>query len=514
MGLLLGIDIGTSSIKAVLYNSETGKTVGEASREYALRFPMLNGAEQDADDWWLAACEAVREVIGTTQTYTRLIEAVGVGGQGWSCLPVDAAGKPLRPAMLWLDRRAEEECRWLEKEFDRDRLFEITGNRIDPAYITPKMLWLEKHEPDLYKRARRWLTSEGYLVSLLTGKHTLSLSSGYGYYFFDMAKGQYVEDLAERMSMDLETMPPIRRAFEVAGEVTSVAARSTGLHAGTPVVVGGLDAACAALGAGVVDYGQTQDQGGTAAGMSIYMDRPLAHRDLILGWHVAPNSWLLQGGTVGGGSSLKWFRDTFGISAPVGGPDGPDAYELLSREAAEAEPGAGGVIFLPYLAGERSPIWDTEARGAFFGLTFATKRPHLVRAVMEGAAFALQHNLETARKAGARVDLLLAVGGAARSDVWCQIKADVSGLPIRVPVVSDGTALGAAILAGVGAGVFQDVRHGVRQMVHVDRSFDPRSENHERYQELFDIYRGLYDRLKDSMHAVGRFVRKEQTSSR
>ncbi|NOZ19940.1 MAG: FGGY-family carbohydrate kinase [Planctomycetes bacterium] len=510
MSLLLGIDIGTSGLKTVLYHSETGKALGEASREYDLSFPVPKGVEQDPDDWWLAACETVREVLDRTQTYPRLVEAVGVGGQGWSCLPVDASGKPLRPAMLWLDRRAEEERRWLEEEFGHERLFETTGNRIDPAYTTPKMLWVKQHEPYVYKTARYWTTSEGYVVSLLTGRQTLSLSSGYGYYFFDMAKGEYVEALAEKMSIDLDTMPPLRRAFEIAGEVTEVAAKSTGLHPGTPVVAGGLDAACAALGAGVVDCGQTQDQGGTAAGMSIYMDRPLAHRDLILGWHVAPHSWLLQGGTVSGGAGLKWFRDTFGASPDLADVYAKaDAYELLSREAAEAEPGAGGVIFLPYMAGERSPIWDTDARGAFFGLTFATKRPQLVRAVMEGTAFALQHNLETARDAGAKVDVLFAVGGAARSDVWCQIKADVTGQPIRVPSASDGTALGAAILAGVGADVFQDVKEGVRQMVRFDRAFDPQPENHGRYQELFEIYRGLYDRLKDSMHAVSRFARKE-----
>lgn len=507
MSLLLGIDVGTSSVKSVLYDPERGSAVGDASREHDLSLPVPNGVEQDAEAWWQGVCETLGDLFHETDADPRAVAGIGVGGQGWSCLPVDEQGRPLRPAMIWLDRRAEEECRWLEENVGHDRVLSTAGNRIDPAYVTPKMLWLRKHEPAVARDARCWLTSEGYILRRLTGECALSLSSGYGHYFFTMATGEYTADMAEDVFVDLDTMPPIRRAVDVAGEVTVSAAKATGLTAGTPVVVGGLDAACAALGAGVVDVGQTQDQGGSAAGMSICVDRPLSHRDLILGWHVAPDLWLLQGGTVGGGSSMKWFREIFGVNAELAAEcPGAGEYELLSREAELAEAGSGGVIFLPYLSGERSPIWDTRARGAFLGLTFGTKRPQLVRAVMEGTAFALRHNLETAREAGADVDILHAVGGAAASDVWCRIKADVTGKAVRVPVVSEGTPLGAAICAGVGMGVFADVKEGVERMVRLDRCFDPEPRAHARYQELFEIYSGLYTRLKDSMHALSGFT--------
>ena len=497
MSLLLGIDIGTSSLKSVLYDPDRGGAVGDASREYPTHFPMPDAAEHDPDDWWKAACDSIRELLAETSARADSIAGVGVGGLGWSCLPVSRDGAPLRRAMIWMDRRAEDECRRLRERFGRERILQIAGNRIDPAYVTPKQLWLKKHEPETFRRAHCYVQSEAYLVFRLTKRFTQSLSSGYSFYFFDIAKGKWLPEIADEMGIPIEKHPPIFPCSDVVGEVTTEAAEATGLRARTPVVAGGLDAACAALGAGVVEPGQTQDQGGTAGGMSIYCDRPVSHPALILGYHVAPGAWLLQGGTVAGGASLKWFRNTFG-TAPDAAParSGADDFELLTAEAAQAEPGSGGVIFLPYLAGERSPIWDTDARGAFVGLSFRTKRPHLVRAVMEGCAFALQHNLETAKEAGVEFDVLFAVGGAARSDLWCQIKSDVTGCPVRVPAVSEGTALGAAILAGVGAGVFRDVRDGVKRMVRFERSFEPRSDAHKMYRRMFEAYRRLYPALK------------------
>jgi len=502
LNLLLGIDIGTSSLKSVLYDPDRGCAVGDASREYTTHFPVPAGAEHDPDDWWRAACDSIQELLASSGVDAGSVRGVGVGGLGWCCLSVDEKGVPLRRAMIWMDRRAEAECRWLRERFGQERILQIAGNRIDPAYVTPKQLWLKKHEPDVFRRAHCYLQSEAYLVFRLTGALTQSLSSGYSFYFFDIAKGEWLPGVADEMGIPIEKHPPIFGCSDVVGEVTSAAAEATGLRAGTPVVAGGLDAACAALGAGVVRPGQTQDQGGTAGGMSIHCDRPVSHPALILGYHVAPGAWLLQGGTVAGGASLKWFRDTFGTDVRIAsGVDAAssgtaaDDFKLLTTEAAQAEPGSGGVIFLPYLAGERSPIWDTDARGAFVGLTFRTTRAHLVRAVMEGCAFSLLHNLETAKEAGVEFDVLFAVGGAARSDLWCQIKSDVTGCPVRVPAVSEGTALGAAILAGVGAGVFRDVEEGVARMVRFERSFEPRPQMHEMYRSMFEVYRGLYPSL-------------------
>jgi len=506
VSLLLGIDVGTSGLKAVVYDAEEASPVAFASGEYPLEFPFRGAVEQDARLWWkatVAALSSLKQKLAERGRNLGEIRAVGVGGQGWSCLPVDEKGEPLRPSMIWLDRRAEEECDYLRREFGDNAILEISGNRIDPAYVTPKQLWLKKHQPQIFRKARYFLQSESYIVFKLTGRFTQNLSSGYGFYFFDIARGEWRADIAERMGIPIEKHPEIYDCSEVVGEVTTESAEETGLRRGTPVVAGGLDAACATLGAGVYLRGQTQDQGGTAGGMSICVDEPLRHPDLILGFHVVPRMWLLQGGTVAGGASLNWFRDTFGVSPDLKSqnPDADD-FELLSMEAAESEAGSGGVIFLPYLAGERSPLWDSAACGVFFGLSFTTKRCQIVRAVMEGAAFALRHNLETAATVGAEVTELYGVGGATRSEVWCQIKSDITGKPMHIPSISEGTTLGAAILAGKGVGVFREIADGVRLMVKRSRSHLPRAELKSIYDRLYGIYLKLYPALRESMHSL------------
>jgi xylulokinase len=271
--------------------------------------------------------------------------------------------------------------------------------------------------------------------------------------------------------------------------VTKEAAALTGLKAGTPVVAGGLDAACGALGAGVYKAGQTQEQGGQAGGMSICTDKALAHKKLILGTHVVPGLWLLQGGTVGGGGTLKWFRQELGKDL---------SFDDLTAEAEKTPAGSDGVVFLPYMAGERSPIWNPDAKGVFYGLSFDKTRGHMIRALLEGVAFSLEHNLRTAAETGVRVDTLNAMGGASNSVLWTQIKADVTGKTIQVPASDTATTLGAAILAGVGCGIYAGYEEAVTRTIRITRTQTPNPENRKVYDRSMELYLTLYENLKQT----------------
>ena len=289
-------------------------------------------------------------------------------------------------------------------------------------------------------------------------------------------------------------------SHRIAGRLTKEAAEQTGLKEGIPVAAGGLDAACGTLGAGVVSPGQTQEQGGQAGGMSICIDRYAADPRLILGFHVVPGRWLLQGGTTGGGGALKWLRETMCPEL---------SFEEMSDLAEKAPAGSGGAVFLPYMAGERSPVWNPEACGVFFGLNFSTTRGQMIRACMEGVAYALRHNLETAEAAGARAETLRAMGGSANSRVWTQIKADVTGHGIEVPASDTATTLGAAILAGVGTGVYGSFEEAAERTIRVKKTFTPDPEKRAVYDRGYETYRKLYPALEEIMNSQNAHGKKE-----
>ena len=496
--LLLGVDVGTSSCKVALFDLE-GTLIARSSEPYTTHYAGLC-VEQDPEDWWKATKKAIKNLIEKHHIDPGKVAAIGVDGQSWAALPIDRKGRALRRAMIWLDRRSEKECRWLREEVGEKVIFEKSMNRVDPAFVIPKILWIKENEPEVFARTEKFLTSNAYINYKLTGELTQDISQGYGFYFFDMRKGKWDKNLCERMGIPPKMLPDIYPCSKVIGEVTSRAAEETGLVKGVPVVAGGLDAAAATLGAGVIEPGQVQEQGGQAGGMSICMDRPFGDPKLILGYHVVPERWLLQGGTVGGGS-LRWLK---GILSPSKGKEKLDPFEVMSLEAEKIKPGSDGLIFLPYMAGERSPLWDSNAKGIFFGLSYDKTRAHLIRAIMEGCAFALYHNLQVAESQGIKVKTMTSVGGAARSKVWTQIKADVTNKPILIPHYTDSAPLGAAILAGIGAGIYSDFKEAVENVVKIEEHIEPRSKFHSLYCELFEIYQNIYLKLKEDFEHLAR----------
>lgn len=488
---LLGIDIGTSALKTALF-SENGTVIAQAAGEYEVRYPHAGWAEQDPDAWWNATVKAIRGLLDISGIDPEQIAGIGVDGQSWSAIAMDKEGRVLCPNPIWTDTRAKGICDALKREFSENELFELCGNPLQPSYTLPKILWYKKNLPDVYTRASVILQSNSFIVYRLTGMLSQDLSQGYGCHCFDMRRGCWDEAMACRLGIKSGLLPPLFPSHQVVGGVSIGAAKLTGLKAGTPVVAGGLDAACGTLGAGVLESGQTQEQGGQAGGMSICMDKYGADERLILGMHVVPGRWLLQGGTTGGGGALKWLRET--VCPEL-------SFEEMSSLAGNVPAGSDGVLFLPYMAGERSPIWNPNATGVFFGLDYAKTRGHLIRACMEGVAYALRHNLEAAAGAGACVKTMRAMGGSANSLVWTQIKADVTGKPMEVPQSDTATTLGAAILAGVGAKVYASFPEAVEKTISVRRVHEPNAARQDVYEEGYNKYRALYERLEPMMQS-------------
>ncbi|KAB1435808.1 xylulokinase [Candidatus Galacturonibacter soehngenii] len=486
--LLLGIDIGTSACKVAVFDKK-GNVLAQSSQSYNLYYPNPGWVEQNPDEWYESICTSIKDALQKGNINPSNIVGIGIDGQSWSAIPVDKDGNCLHNTPIWMDTRARHISTKVTKELGFDTIFQIAGNAFEPAYTTPKILWFKENLPDIYEKTYKFLQSNSYIALKLTGTFTQDKSQGYGLHFFDAKTCSYNASLANALGISLDKVPDIYDCHSVIGSVTKKAASQTGLMEGTPVVAGGLDAACGTLGAGVYKAGQTQEQGGQAGGMSICLEEALAHPKLILSPHVIPDLWLLQGGSVGGGGVLKWFKQEFAKTS---------SFDELTELASQVPAGSDGVIFLPYMAGERSPIWDPDAKGVYYGLGFDKTKGHMIRASMEGVAYSLEHNLQTAKEVGVEIQELIAMGGAANSLLWTQIKSDVTGKVIKVPTSDTATTLGAAILAGVGVGIYEGFEEAVKETIVMTRSHTPNMENHKAYQAMMEIYLELYQNLKDT----------------
>lgn len=493
---LLAIDIGTSGAKVLALHIETGRT-HTASASYPTHTPGPGCAEQYAPNWWKAACDAIQQLLHTASIRAEDICAVGVDGTSWASVWLDRTGQVLEPTLLWYDTRARAESDAIAQGPHAHALRALCGNPLEPYYALPKFHWQQKHSPKAADALHQILSSNGYIVYRLTDESFFDRCQAYGWCFFDMKNGRWDESAMQSLGMDAAWLPPLAECTDVVGQVTRRAAAECGLQPGTPVVAGGLDAACGAVGAGVIGPGATHEQSGSAGGMSICCSSCQPAQGLILSRHVVPGRWLLQGGTVGGGGLVRWMEDVFFHSDHPSSAD--ERRQRLTEIAASAPPGCEGVLFLPYMAGERTPIWNPSAKGVFYGLDFTKKQAHLLRAVLEGAAFALQHNLNTAREAGAHIGELRAVGGASANQLWMQIKADVTGQPIRAVSGGEATGVGCAIVAGVGCGAFSSFEEACARYVRLEPVYTPNPNHRALYDSLYEQYLLLYQSLKTRM---------------
>lgn len=500
---LLGIDVGTSACKIAIFD-RNGTVLETATGEYEVYYPQTGWAEQDPDEWWRVICSTMKYIFSKSQIKPEEIAGIGIDGQSWSAIAVDKEGSVLTNTPIWMDTRADDICRELNEKVGEKRIFEVAGNSLQPSYSTAKIIWYQRNMPQVYDKIFKVLQSNSYIAYKLTGQMTQDISQGYGLHCFDMHTGTWDEAMCEALGIPVQILPDIHPCHEVIGKVTKVAAAQSGLAEGTPVAAGGLDAACGTLGAGVIHAGETQEQGGQAGGMSICIDSYKADPRLILSCHVVPGKWLLQGGTTGGGGAMRWLEKEFGaFEREEGKRTGKSSLDLFNEAAGSVPPGCDGLIFLPYMAGERSPLWNPYAKGVYYGMDFGKTKGHFIRAAMEGVAMSLRHNLEVAAEAGASVDVLRAMGGSANSLLWTQIKSDVTGKPVIVPSSDTATTLGAAILAGVGVGIYEDFEVAVKLTVENKRYHVPNQADNKIYDRNYRKYLSLYEHLKDMMVQEG-----------
>lgn len=488
---LLGIDIGGTGTKAGVFTLD-GTLVGSGYGEYTMVSTLPGQAEHDAEAWWQATIEAVRDAIAGVAAED--IQAIGVGCTN-GLIAVDQVGMPIRPAIMLWDQRALPEVDRIREQLGADEVFDITGNPLAPgAFSLPTILWLMHNEPESYKAAHKLMVPGGYLVSRLTGKFTIDHSRASTTLLFDIRKRCWHHPFLDALGIDEDKLPLPVACDEVVGRITGAAAELTGLKKGTPVVGGCMDTIGASLGTGVLKEGQCFVIMGTAARVAGPITSGQFDQRFMNCTHVDADSWQYIGAINGVGSALRWVRDTFcELEQKEADATDGDVYELITNQAADSPPGSKGLLFLPYLAGERTPIWDPYARGVFFGLTLGHKRGDFFRSVLEGAAFAIRHVVELLESDNGITISELRIGGAAASSrVWNQIISDVLGKRVVSLTESHTEVLGAALLAGVGLKLYPDYHQAVAQTVVTGAVFEPDERAHRSYNKLFPMYKELY----------------------
>lgn len=502
----LGIDIGTSGTKALLVTSE-GQPAASATVEYPLHQPKPGWAEQDAADWWEATITATRRVLEKSGVSGAAVKAVGFSGQMHGSVFLDEKGEVIRPPLLWCDVRTTEQCRSItERVGGRERLIELTGNPALEGFTAPKVLWLKENEPEAFARLRHLLLPKDYVRFRLTGEIAAEVSDAAGTLLFDVAQQKWSEAMLPALGLDESVMPPVVRSFDVAGRVTEEAAAATGLLAGTPVVAGGADNTCGAVGSGIVREGvflSSIGSSGVVLTPSDVVAKDPGGRVHTFN-HSTENQWYLMGVTLSAGLSLKWFRDQLSpAEKAIEGFGGPDAYDLLAAEASKSPAGSRGLFFLPYLNGERTPHADANARAVFFGLSGAHTRSDMVRSVLEGVTFSLRDSVEIMRELGRNVSEIRAIGGGAKSPLWRQIQADVFGADVLTLEIDEGPAFGAALLAMVGVGRYASVTEAADRAVRTKERTKP-SADRDVYEKAYAFYRSLYPAMKERFAALAK----------
>lgn len=508
--LTIGIDIGTTNVKACVFDADSATVLATGSREHPLFHPRPGHAEQEADNYWNAVVAAIRQCL-EQGPYAADIAAVSLSGLVGVTLPVSAKGQPLRPAMIWMDARSEAECQEIRERVGEDVVNRNNGNRVAPWFIEPKALWIKKHEPHIFEATHKFLSPSGYCTYRLCGTFTINTGDAGLFYPYDYRKERWNEPLAEAIGVPAAKYPRIYRSHEVVGEVTAAAAEQTGLKAGTLVVAGATDISAAALGVGVTEPGAAYYSMGTGSNLGIMIRAEQSVEEYrILKWpSVIPGVIMFDGPMAFTGASLKWFRDQFGDAEwHLAERMGQNPFDLYTAQAAQVAPCADGLLYLPYLGNTLSPNWHSSACGLFFGVRPTTSRAHFIRALIEGVAFDLYSNVQIAQQAGVSVTQLTLNGGPTKSRFWNQVTANVTNLPLVVTEGPEAAPVGDAILAAVGAGFYRDPKEPLSRLVKIKETIEPDPRLHEQYNEFFELWRSLYGHLKSDMDQHRRLLER------
>jgi xylulokinase len=491
MAHFLGIDTSTTGSKAILID-EGGQIRATASSPHTLQTPRPLWSEQDPGQWWQAVVASIRAVLEESGPERDDIAAIGLTGQMHGLVLLDEAGEVLRPAILWNDQRTQRQCDEIHARIGKEKFIQITGNVALAGFTAPKILWVAENEPEIYTRARHILLPKDFIRYKLTGKMAMDKADGAGTVLMDLKNRQWSPEILEALDIPADWMPELYEGPQITGTVTQEAAEQTGLPAGIPVVAGSGDQAAQAVGVGAVHEGIVALTLGTSGVVFATTGSPFIEPEgrLHAFCHAVPGRWHLMGVMLSAAGSLRWYRDTIAPTVD---------YDALLEPAAEIAPGSDGLLFLPYLTGERTPHPDPLARGAFVGLTVRHSLPHLTRAVLEGVAFGLRDSFELMKEAGlAAIDQVRVSGGGAKSVLWQQILADVFGSELVTVNTTEGAAFGAALLAGVGAEHWPSVEAACQASIRITGRVRPNVEATRRYERIYRIYRGLYPALKPS----------------
>ncbi len=506
MAYYLGLDLGTSGVKVLLI-TEAGQAVASDTQEYPLYTPQPQWAEQDPEDWWQGTVKATQNVLAKAGVRGEEIAGIGLSGQMHGSVFLDKDNNVLRRALLWCDQRTQAECDWITAQVGQEHLVEYISNPVLTGFTAPKIVWLRNHERELYDRVAKVLLPKDYIRFKLTGVHSTEVSDASGTALLDVKNRRWSREVLAAAEIPYSFMPECAESVEITGHVHAEAAALIGLAAGTPVAGGGGDNAAGAVGSGVVETGLVSSTIGTSGVVFAYSDTPATDPKLRVHTfcHAVPGKWHTMGVSLSAGGSLRWLADTFfQPEGVVSRTTGGDRYALMADGAAQVPAGSEGLVFLPYLTGERTPYPDADARGVFFGMTLRHQRQHFTRAVMEGVAFALNDSFQIFGELGIPVTQVRAGGGGAKSAIWRQIQADVTGQAHVTLAVDEGPALGAALIVAVGTGAYASVADACAATVQTVAVTEPIAAAHAKYAEYYAVYQALYPALKEQFAAVSK----------
>lgn len=502
MSTLLGLDVGTTGCKAVLF-SDDGTLLASASREYAVDLPHPSWAEQDIEQVWALALEAMAQAVAAAGV--REVAAIGLSVHGEAVTPVDAGGRPLRPTILGMDTRTSGQNDWLRQRFGGQHLFERTGMPIHTINTLPKLLWIKEHEPHVWERTEKFLLVEDFFIRRMTGVAATSECLASRTQLFDLQRGAWDQHILDAIGLDPGRLAEVRPSGSLVGPLSAELTERLSLSRPPGVVTGGHDQACGALGVGLTEAGLAEVSTGSAEVVEVALAAPVLSSALYEGnisvyRHVVPGLYLAMTLNHSGGLALRWFRDGFCEPQVLRSAETEeDAYDLI---LAGASPDPSGLLVLPHFAGSGTPTFDTRSRGAILGLTFATSRPDIAKAIIEGLTYELRLNLDLLRSGGVHIDVLRAIGGGARSKLWLQLKADITGIPVVTPRVTEAAAFGAALLAGVGAGLFPSAADAAQEFLHLSDTYLPDGDRHAAYTRQFELYRQVYPAIAPIHHQL------------
>ena len=506
---LLGIDLGTSGNKCILINEE-GEIIASSTHEYQTIMPHPTWTEQKPEDWWSATKKSIRCVLERSNVDPHRIVAIGLTGQMHGLVLLDSKGEILRPCILWNDQRTVNQCNEINNNIGVDNILNFTGNLMLTGFTAPKIIWVKENEPDIYNSVAKILLPKDYIRYCLSGDYFTDVSDASGTALFDVSQRKWSAEMLSALEIPYQWMPAVSESVICTSIVSHSASQETGLIEGTPIVGGGGDQATQAFGVGIIDEKIISTTIGTsgvvfAASNSYRVEN---NGRLHSFCHVIPNKWHLMGVMLSAGGSLRWFRDTFGSEeVAIAGISGEDPYTTLISLSKNIMPGSEGLIFLPYLTGERTPYNNPLARGVFFGISPRHQKGHFVRAILEGVAFGLLDSLLLIQNLGIKSHEIILSGGGSRSEIWQGILADIFGLPVITTNSNEGAAFGAALLAGLGVKIFETPEDAITKTVQRVNRADP-SDYQFIYKEYYSLYKSLYSALETNFVNVNDLVEK------